>query len=129
MIYKQNKKHPEASEGKKYDNGKPMIGTIFKVFPHALTAIGQCIEFGTHKYPDPENWKKVEGAADRYRDSLARHLTSHILGEIYNDETAIINLAHMAWNALAICELAIMERNGVYRDEELWRKIKSASEQ
>lgn len=41
--------------GKKYDNGKPMAGTLTDVFSRALLAVGACIEYGTHKYPDPKN--------------------------------------------------------------------------
>ena len=31
--------------GKKYDGGKPMVGTLCRVFHLALLAVGQCIEF------------------------------------------------------------------------------------
>ena len=30
--------------GKKYDNGKPMVGTLTDVFSRALTEDGPCIE-------------------------------------------------------------------------------------
>lgn len=95
--------------GKKYDTGKPMVGTLLRVFPSALTEIGRCIEFGTRKYPKPDNWKKVEGAKFRYLDSMARHLLQHLKGVKFDKETGLPHLAHMAWNALAILELAIMD--------------------
>lgn len=99
----------DDGKGKKYDNGKPMPGTLVNVFPRALLAVGACIEFGTHKYPNPNNWKQVEGANKRYQDSLMRHLVKHNLGEEKDRETSIPHLAHTAWNALAILELYLME--------------------
>ena len=96
-------------KGKKYDEGKSMVGTLINVFPEALMAIGKCIEFGTHKYPNPNNWKKVKGANKRYQDSLMRHLIKHNAGDIIDEETKLLHLAHMAWNALAILQLYIMK--------------------
>lgn len=97
--------------GKKYDTGKPMIGTIVRVFPLALEALGEVMEFGTHKYPKPDNWKKVDGAKYRYLDSLMRHMVKHYKGLELDEETGKPHLAHMAWNALAILELYLMEKN------------------
>lgn len=100
----------DDGKGKKYDTGKPMIGTIIRVFPNAMEALGSVIEFGTHKYPDPNNWKKVEGAKFRYLDSLMRHMVKHYRGLELDEETGKPHLAHMAWNALAILELYLMEQ-------------------
>lgn len=97
------------TEGKKYDSNKPMVGTILRVFPYALTAIGMCIQFGTKKYPDPNNWKKNQNALVRYNDSLVRHLTKYFAGHPLDEETKLPHLAHVAWNALAILELYLME--------------------
>lgn len=99
----------DDGKGKKYDEGKSMVGTLINVFPEALMAIGMCIEFGTHKYPNPNNWKKVKGAKKRYQDSLMRHLIKHNAGDIIDEETNLLHLAHMAWNALAILQLYMMK--------------------
>lgn len=98
-----------ATEGKKYDGNKPMTGTVLRVFPFALNAIGACIKFGATKYPDPNNWKKNKNALVRYNDSLVRHLTKHFTGNEMDEETGLPHLAHVAWNALAILELYLME--------------------
>lgn len=98
----------DDGKGKKYDSGKPMVGTLCRVFPRALMAIGSCIEFGTHKYPKPDNWKKVEGAYTRYQDSMIRHYLKHLQDEIFDNETDKLHLAHMCWNALAVTELYLM---------------------
>lgn len=99
--------------GKKYDNGKPMAGTLTDVFSRALMAVGACIEYGTHKYPDPKNWQLVDNGIKRYRDAMIRHLLKYNAGIDKDEETKLPHLAHMAWNALAILELYMQE----YKDE------------
>ena len=99
----------KSSGGLKFDNGKPLVGTMLNVFPNALMTIGKVIEFGTHKYPDPNNWKKVENASVRYQDALMRHLLKYCMGIKIDKETGQPHLAHVAWNALAILELYLME--------------------
>ena len=101
--------------GKKYDGGKPMVGALCRVFPRALLAVGQCIEFGTHKYPQPDNWKLVEGAFTRYQDSMMRHYLKYQAGEIMDSETKLPHLSHMAWNALAILELYLMNNPEIFK--------------
>lgn len=96
-----------SKEGKKYDKGKPMVGTILRIFPRALNAIGSVIEYGTHKYPDPDNWSKNENIVERYSDSIARHLTKYFMGEVIDIESNKPHLAHVAWNALAILEYTL----------------------
>ena len=95
--------------GKKYDNGKPMVGTLTDVFSRALMAIGACIEYGTHKYPNPKNWQLVDNGIQRYRDAMIRHLLKYNAGIDKDEETKLPHLAHMAWNALAILELYMQE--------------------
>lgn len=99
----------DDGKGKKYDSGKSMVGTLCRVFPHALLGVGQCIEFGTHKYPDPKNWVKVENAFNRYQDSMMRHYLKFLAGQEKDSETNLLHLKHMVWNALAVLELYLME--------------------
>lgn len=110
----------DDGKGKKYDGGKPMVGTLCRVFPRALLGIGMCITFGTTKYPKSDNWKLVDGAFTRYQDSLMRHYTKFLAGEIVDKETGILHLCHMAWNTLAILELYLMEHKDEY-DKELFK--------
>lgn len=99
----------DDGKGKKYDRGKSMVGTLCRVFPRALLGIGQCIEFGTHKYPQPDNWKLVDGAFTRYQDSMMRHYLKFLAGQEKDSETKLLHLKHMVWNALAVLELYLME--------------------
>lgn len=106
--------------GKKYDNGKPMAGTLTDVFSRALLAVGACIEFGTHKYPDPKNWQLVDNGIKRYRDAMIRHLLKYNAGIDKDEETKLPHLAHMAWNALAILELYMQEHKDEL-DKEIFK--------
>lgn len=99
----------DDGKGKKYDEGKPMVGTLCSVFPKALMGIGACIEFGTHKYPKPDNWRKVKNGEKRYRDSLMRHLLKFLMGEEIDRETKLPHLYHACWNLLAITEFYLMK--------------------
>lgn len=103
----------DDGKGKKYDNGKPLVGTLCRVFPRALLAIGQCIEFGTHKYPKPDNWKLVDNAYNRYQDSMMRHYIKSQMGEERDRETNLLHLSHAAWNALAVLELYLIEHSEI----------------
>lgn len=100
----------EEEKGLKFDTGKPLVGTMLNVFPYALMEIGRVIEFGTHKYPNPTNWRLVENAKIRYQDALMRHLLKHNQGKEIDEETGHPHLAHVAWNALAILELYLREK-------------------
>lgn len=106
--------------GKKYDNGKPMVGTLTDVFSRALMAVGACIEYGTHKYPDPKNWQLVDNGIKRYRDAMVRHLLKYNAGIDRDEETGLPHLAHMCWNALAILELYMQEHKDEL-DKEIFK--------
>lgn len=99
----------DDGKGKKYDNGKSMVGALCRVFPRALLGVGQCIAFGTKKYPKPDNWKLVDGAFTRYQDSMMRHYLKFLAGQEKDSETKLLHLKHMVWNALAVLELYLME--------------------
>ena len=99
----------DDGKGKKYDNGKSMAGTLCRVFPRALLGIGQCIEFGTRKYPKPDNWCLVEDGLNRYTDSLMRHLLKMFAGQEIDPETNLPHIFHVCWNALAIAEFYIKD--------------------
>ena len=56
------------------------------------------------KYADG-NWRKG-GKPDReYLDSMMRHLTLWIHGEVYDDDSGCSHLGHAIWNLMALHEL------------------------
>lgn len=94
--------HNEA--GVKYDNGKPLAGDMIRIFPHALMGVAKCIEWGSHKYPQTDNYIRLENGYERYMNGLMRHLLKMQLGQQYDDETLLPHIFHVCWNCLAICE-------------------------
>lgn len=61
-------------------------------------------EYGTEKYHDPDNWRKIE--LQRYVDAFYRHWLSFIEDHRSKDaESGIEHYKHMACNMAFICEL------------------------
>lgn len=60
--------------------------------------------YGTEKYKDPENWRRVE--ADRYRDAAFRHFLAYLDDPGGTDEeSGLPHLWHLACNVAFLCEL------------------------
>lgn len=93
-----------SEEGVKYDNGKPLAGDMIMIFPHALMGVAKCIEWGSHKYPQTDNYIRLKNGYKRYMNGIMRHLLKMMLGQDYDDETKLPHIYHVCWNALAICE-------------------------
>lgn len=91
----------------KKDEGKPpMWRGLLCYFPHALRGVAQVSQFGNEKYHEWGGWRRVENAQERYADALQRHLARYAEGDVLDLESGLPHLAHAAWNALAILELA-----------------------
>ena len=101
-INPNSEEHKE--DGVKYDNGKPLAGDMIIIFPHALMGVAKCIEWGSHKYPQTDNYIRLENGYKRYINGLMRHMLKICLGQEYDDETKLPHIYHVCWNALAICE-------------------------
>ena len=66
--------------------------------------IAQVRMYGTKKYGDPDNWKRVD--LRRYVNALLRHTLAFV--EDYNsedEESGIPHYKHMACNMAFICEI------------------------
>lgn len=88
------------SEGKKFDSGKaPLAQGCFGYFRQALEEVAQVSAYGARKYSveyADQNWRRVDGAAGRYLDALARHMAAHAAGETNDPESNLRHLAHAA---------------------------------
>ena len=91
----------------KADAGKLRPTLVPPSMNWAVTAVR---EFGTRKYHDPENWRKVE--PQRYRDALYRHWLAYLAGEKLDKESGLPHLWHLACNAAFLIELEQEENNG-----------------
>lgn len=90
--------------GTKYDEDKLQYSLIP---PHALEQIAKNLTIGLKKYKERNNWKKVHGAEQRYLDALYRHLEAHRRGELYDTDSSVPEMLHMA--AVAVNAMFLLE--------------------
>ena len=77
----------------KADKGKLELSLVN---PELVKAVAEVRMYGTSKYGDSENWRKVE--PKRYVDALYRHLLAYIGGSEVDEESGLSHLSHMACN-------------------------------
>jgi len=94
--------------GAKLDAGKVRLGLVFTGFARALQAVGSVGTMGAIKYRD-DGWSSVPDGQRRYTDALLRHLLAAAAGEPDDPESGLPHAAHVAWNALAVLELALRD--------------------
>ena len=80
----------------KYDTGKPRW-TLLPI--KQITQVIDVLEYGAKKY-DVDGWKYVKDARVRYKNALARHVSSMLDGEWYDQESGLPHVAHAACNCL-----------------------------
>lgn len=97
------KQESPEQKGYKLDNNKLQYSLIP---PLALEALARNLTAGLSKYPK-YNWKKVENAEERYLDALYRHLEAHRKGELYDSESSVENMPHLA--AVAVNAMFLLE--------------------
>ena len=95
--------------GAKLDAGKNRLGLVLGAFSRALWAVGEVGTYGAEKYTDG-GWLEVEDGLARYTDAMYRHLLKDASGELEDQDTELLHLAHAAWNALAALELVLLEK-------------------
>ena len=100
-------------EGKKYDNGKPLVGLMLHDFANALMAVAEVSTYSVNKYGSPSDWKYVPNGKERYANAKARHMIMQAI-EKKDEESNLLHLAHEAWNALALLELELTKEQEPY---------------
>lgn len=90
--------------GTKYDSDKLQYSLIP---PHALMEVARNLTIGLKKYKERDNWKKVPNASQRYLDALYRHLEAHRRGELYDPDSSVPDMYHMA--AVAVNAMFLLE--------------------
>lgn len=68
-----------------------------------VLAVAAVRGYGSIKYGDPDNWKRVE--PQRYRDALYRHWLAYLSGETHDEESGLPHLWHLATNAAFLIEM------------------------
>jgi hypothetical protein len=95
------------SMGAKHDQGKVRPSLILSGFPRAILAVAEVGMYGLTMHPEG-SWKEVPDGLKRYRDALQRHLLGHAI-EGTDKASGLWHEAQVAWNALAVLELRMIE--------------------
>jgi len=93
-----------TDKGVKLDTEKPRMDLVLRGFSHAIEDIADVGTYGAHKYTD-DGWQSVDNGIERYLSAMIRHYLKYRQGEMYDVESELPHLSHMAWNALAVLEL------------------------
>ena len=101
----------QNAPGAKLDNGKPRHGLVLGAFSNALTEVAKVGTFGASKYSD-NGWLSVPNGLARYTDAMLRHHFAEAGGEELDADSGLRHAAHRAWNALAVLELVLREKDG-----------------
>ena len=94
--------------GQKFDAGKPMAGLLITDFSRALLEVAKVSTYGVVKYGSPSGWQAVPDGIQRYSNAMVRHMLSENKTPS-DDESGLLHASHIAWNALALLELKLME--------------------
>ena len=90
--------------GTKYDDGKVQYTLVP---PYALQEVARNLTEGLKKYKERNNWQKVPNAEQRYMDALMRHFEAIRRGEIYDTDSSVPDMPHMA--AVAVNAMFLLE--------------------
>lgn len=93
-------------KGTKHDKEKVRVDLLPVV---ALETIAAVFTHGAKKYGEG-NWQKGIDEKRLYAATL-RHMFAHKKGELYDDESSILHLAHAACNLLMMIELREQNAN------------------
>jgi len=94
----------------KFDGGKLELDLVPT---QMIRDVAEVRMYGTKKYGDPDNWKKVE--LRRYVNALLRHTLAFVEdNKSVDEESGMPHYKHMACNMAFICEML----KGVADDDE-----------
>lgn len=96
-----------TEKGVKLDEGKPRLDLVLGDFADALWCVGTVGTYGANKYTD-KGWQEVDNGIERYGNAMLRHYLNYRKGIEFDDESGLLHLAHMTWNALAILQLSLV---------------------
>lgn len=88
----------------KADTGKAELALVDRYFPLALEGVAKVCTFGKEKY-GVDTWHDVPNANERYQHAMRRHQLEIQKGFGCDEESTLNHYAHVAWNALALCQL------------------------
>lgn len=116
-LQSQLKEQEKKVLGRKFDQEKPRMDLLP---PLATLEVAKVLTFGANKY-EPNNWKYVPDATNRYTAGALRHIFATMAQEQLDPESGLDHLAH------AICCLMfILEDRLEKSTEERPREINAS---
>jgi hypothetical protein len=104
----------QSQESFKSDAGKVHAG-ILNEFKRALMEIAKVGTAGLNKGYARGSWRTLPDAKERYLDAFWRHILA--VEEINEADGGVYHLAQVAWNAMALLELRLEDKEeGLYID-------------
>lgn len=75
-----------------------------------IEKVVEVYHMGCQKYGE-NTWQNLENGDRRYLAALMRHLCEHEKGELKDQESGLLHIQHVCWNALAVlhCTLKKLE--------------------
>jgi hypothetical protein len=73
------------------------------VSPYLIEEVARVREYGTNKYGDSENWRKVE--KKEYVKAVWRHLLKIAMGQVFDEESGLKHWSHIACGVNFIIEM------------------------
>lgn len=114
IIHHQEDRGSDKDQSAKADKGKLELSLVN---PELVKAVAEVRMYGTEKYGDSENWRKVE--PKRYVDALYRHLLAYIGGNEVDEESGLSHLSHMACNISFLLDKEYLKE---HKGEQIWEK-------
>lgn len=104
----------ESNQALRYNKGKVPLSCIFQS-REAIEGLARVLEMGGKKY-GKVNWKKGS-STDSIVDSLMRHLTKLMDGEMYDDESGLLHADHLLTNAYFLSHFQHKEQQKQEKDD------------
>jgi len=99
----------EYNQEAKADAGKLQLTLVPR---NVIKAIAKVRMYGTEKYHDPDNWKRVE--IERYKDAAFRHFLAYLDDPHgVDEESGLPHLWHLATNIAFLCDLEDNDANEI----------------
>lgn len=99
----------QHESGAKLDDGKIQPYLMMYGFSKALKAVAEVTTYGAKKY-SPNGWASVRDPIPRYSNAKVRHMLDGVT-ELHDPESGLLHAAHEAWNALAVLEFMLGNKN------------------
>ena len=118
----------------KADKGKLQLTLVPR---QIIREIAKVRMYGTQKYKDPDNWKRVE--VERYRDAAFRHFLAYLDDpQSIDEESGLPHLSHLACNIAFLCEMNLnkgefgklkkLDDDLIINDEALFKRLSELEE-